>query len=62
MNNSVTKWIPVVVTASTTVLTAVFSPTFITAHPLAFAVANGFAQLLHSVLPSTMSSSTPEAK
>jgi hypothetical protein len=50
-----TKWLPVIVTAGATILTALFSPSFITTHPVLFAVLNGLAQLLHAVLPSTVS-------
>jgi hypothetical protein len=48
------KWIPIIITATSTVLAAVLTPGFLAAHPVTFAVLNGLAQLLHSVLPSTL--------
>jgi hypothetical protein len=48
------KWIPVATTVTVTILTAIFSPAFIAAHPTAFALLNAAAQVLHSVLPSTV--------
>ena len=43
---------PILVTLAGTLGAAIFTPQFIAAHPLAFAIVNMAAQLLHSVLPS----------
>jgi hypothetical protein len=53
-----TKWIPLAVTLSITLLTAIFTPQFVAAHPTLFLVFNALAQVLHAVLPSTI---TPSA-
>jgi hypothetical protein len=54
--NKYMKWLPVTVTSGATVLTALFTPAFVMAHPVLFAVLNAVAQLLHAVLPSTTAS------
>lgn len=43
---------PLLITLAGTIGAAVFTPTFIAAHPAAFACVNAAAQLLHAVLPS----------
>jgi hypothetical protein len=48
------KWLPLIVTSLSTILTAVFTPSFVTHHLILFAILNAAAQLLHSVLPSTL--------
>lgn len=45
-------WLPVIVTMLTTLGVAIFTPSFIMAHPMLFAVLNALAQLAHSILPS----------
>jgi hypothetical protein len=56
------KWIPLVVTVLTTIGTAVLTPQFVVAHPLAFAILNAAAMVLHSVLPSTTATSPTVSK
>jgi hypothetical protein len=48
------KWLPVATTVAITIGTAVFSPQFVAAHPIIFAVGNALAMVLHAVLPSTV--------
>ena len=43
---------PLLITLAGTIGAAVFTPAFVTAHPVAFAAVNAVAQLLHAVLPS----------
>jgi len=43
---------PLLLTVAGTVGVAIFTPAFITAHPMAFAWVNAMAQLLHATLPS----------
>lgn len=43
---------PVVVTVAGTISVAILTPAFIAVHPVAFAVVNAAAQLLHAILPS----------
>ncbi|MFY9676019.1 MAG: hypothetical protein WB817_04345 [Terriglobales bacterium] len=50
--NVLIKYGPLVITIAGTIGAAVFTPTFILAHPMAFAWVNAFAQLLHAMLPS----------
>jgi len=50
--NLLTKYGPLVCTLAGTIGAAVFTPTFIAAHPVAFAWVNAAAQFLHAVLPS----------
>ena len=47
---------PLMITLAGTIGAAVFTPAFIAAHPFAFAVVGGIAQLLHAVLPSIFGS------
>lgn len=49
-----TKWLPIAVTVLITLGTAVFTPAFLAAHPYVYAGLNAGAQVLHSVLPSTV--------
>lgn len=51
------KWLPVVVTVAITIGTAIFTPAFLAAHPYVYAGANAAAQVLHALLPSTVSNS-----
>jgi hypothetical protein len=55
----VTKWLPVIVTVLTTVGMALFTPAFVASHLTLLAVLNSIAQLLHSVLPSTLPPPAP---
>jgi len=50
--NSLTQYGPLIFTLAGTIGAAVFTPAFISAHPMAFAWVNAAAQLLHAVLPS----------
>jgi hypothetical protein len=50
--NFLSKYGPVICTLAGTIGAAVFTPSFIAAHPAAFAWVNAAAQLLHAVLPS----------
>lgn len=50
--NLLIQYGPLVCTLAGTIGAAIFTPTFIAAHPLAFAWVNAAAQLLHAVLPS----------
>lgn len=50
--NFLTKYGPVVFTIAGTIGAAIFTPDFVTGHPMAFAWVNAAAQLLHAVLPS----------
>ncbi len=50
--NLLTQYGPLVITLAATIGTAIFTPTFITAHPAVFAWIAAAAQLLHAVLPS----------
>lgn len=50
--NVLIKYGPLVITIAGTIGAAVFTPTFILAHPMAFAWVNAAAQLLHAMLPS----------
>jgi hypothetical protein len=50
--NLLKQYGPVVLTLAATIGAAIFTPSFIAAHPLAFAWLNAAAQLLHAVLPS----------
>jgi len=50
--NLLTQYGPLVVTIAGTIGAAIFTPAFISAHPMAFAWANAIAQLLHAMLPS----------
>ncbi len=52
MINFIRQYGPLVITLAATIGAAVFTPAFIEAHPLAFAVVGGIAQLLHAALPS----------
>jgi len=56
--NNFTKWLPILVTLCATVGAAVFTPAFISAHPVVFAVLNGIAMCLHAALPSVFTSNT----
>jgi hypothetical protein len=46
------KWIPLAVTLAGTVGAAIFTPAFLSAHPLAFTWIGGAAQVIHALLPS----------
>jgi len=46
------KYGPVIITIAGTIGAAIFTPTFVLAHPVAFAWVNAVAQLLHAMLPS----------
>jgi hypothetical protein len=50
--NLLMQYGPLVCTLAGTIGAAIFTPTFIAAHPAAFAWVNALAQLLHAVLPS----------
>lgn len=50
--NLLFKYGPLIATVAGTVGAAIFTPTFILAHPMAFAWVNAVAQLLHAMLPS----------
>jgi hypothetical protein len=50
--NFIKQWGPLLVTVGGTVGAAALTPAFISAHPLAFAVVNIVAQILHAALPS----------
>ena len=50
--NLMKQYGPLIITLAGTIGAAVFTPAFIAAHPFAFAVVGGIAQLLHAVLPS----------
>jgi hypothetical protein len=54
--NLLIKYGPLVLTVAGTIGVAIFTPTFILAHPMAFAWVNGVAQLLHAMLPSIFQS------
>jgi hypothetical protein len=54
--NPLIKYGPLAITIAGTVGVAIFTPTFISAHPMAFAWVNGIAQLLHAMLPSIFQS------
>ena len=47
-----TKWLPVIATIAATLGAAIFTPTFVTGHPVVFSVLNAAAMLLHAALPS----------
>lgn len=46
------KYLPIIITLAGTLGVAIFTPSFIMAHPVAFAVVNGVAQVAHAILPS----------
>jgi hypothetical protein len=50
--NLLMQYGPLVCTLAGTIGAALFTPTFIAAHPVAFAWVNAAAQLLHAVMPS----------
>jgi hypothetical protein len=50
--NLLKQYGPLVMTLAGTIGAALFTPSFIAAHPMAFAWVNAAAQLLHAVLPS----------
>jgi len=50
--NSLKQYGPLAMTLAGTIGAAVFTPSFIAAHPMAFAWVNAAAQLLHAALPS----------
>lgn len=50
--NLLMQYGPLVCTLAGTIGAAIFTPTFIAAHPVMFAWVNAAAQLLHAVLPS----------
>ena len=50
--NFIKQYGPVVFTIAGTIGAAIFTPSFVAAHPMAFAWINAAAQLLHAVLPS----------
>lgn len=43
---------PLLITLAGTIGAAIFTPSFIEAHPVAFSAINAAAQFLHAVLPS----------
>ena len=50
--NILIQYGPLVFTLAGTIGAAIFTPEFVSAHPMAFAWVNAAAQLLHAVLPS----------
>jgi hypothetical protein len=50
--NVLIQYGPLVITIAGTIGAAIFTPAFISAHPMAFAWVNAAAQFLHAVLPS----------
>jgi len=50
--NLLKQYVPLVCTLAGTIGAAIFTPSFIAAHAVAFAWVNAMAQLLHAVLPS----------
>lgn len=50
--NFLIKYGPVVLTVAGTIGAAIFTPDFVTGHPMTFAWVNAAAQLLHAILPS----------
>jgi len=50
--NLLKQYGPLVCTLAGTIGAAIFTPSFIAAHAVAFAWVNAMAQLLHAVLPS----------
>lgn len=50
--NFLKQYGPLLITLAGTIGAAIFTPAFISAHPLAFAGVNAAAQFLHAVLPS----------
>jgi hypothetical protein len=50
--NLLTQYGPLAITLAATIGAAIFTPTFITGHPMTFAWVAAAAQLLHAVLPS----------
>jgi hypothetical protein len=47
-----TKFLPVIVSVTGTIGTAVFTPGFLLSHPVIFSELNALAMLLHAALPS----------
>lgn len=54
--NQVTKFLPLIITLAGTVGAAVFTPTFVAAHPVAFLIVNALSQVLHAALPAVFGS------
>jgi hypothetical protein len=52
MTNLLAQYGPLLLTIAGTIGAAIFTPTFIAAHPMTFAWVNAVAQLLHAALPS----------
>lgn len=50
--NSLKQYSPLLITLAGTLGAAFLTPSFISTHPVAFAVVSVVAQLLHAVLPS----------
>jgi hypothetical protein len=50
--NFLMQYGPLTLTLAGTIGAAIFTPSFISAHPMAFAWVNAAAQLLHAILPS----------
>jgi hypothetical protein len=50
--NFLKQYGPLLITLAGTIGAAVFTPAFISAHPVAFCAVNAAAQFLHAVLPS----------
>ncbi|MGA9529300.1 MAG: hypothetical protein WBS24_14390 [Terriglobales bacterium] len=54
--NLLMQYGPLVCTVAGTIGAAIFTPAFISAHPMAFAWVNAAAQMLHAALPSIFNS------
>jgi hypothetical protein len=50
------KYLRLGITVVGTIAAAIFTPSFVAAHPVAFAGVNAAAQLLHAALPSIFAS------
>jgi hypothetical protein len=50
--NFLKQYGPLLITLAGTIGAAIFTPAFISAHPVAFSAVNAAAQFLHAVLPS----------
>jgi hypothetical protein len=47
-----TKFLPLILTLTGTVGAAIFTPSFVATHPVAFLLLNALSQTLHAALPS----------
>lgn len=50
--NFLKQYGPLLITLAATIGAAIFTPSFIAAHPVAFSAVNAAAQFLHAILPS----------